>query len=115
MNQNRIVPHMKWLIVQVMVALLLAGCSSSVPGGKAEEKAQTPTGALIRGQLSPDEYFGAVKKANEKERANEQFLMNREPTRAYNTKTGRFEYVPEGNSQSWNEETQRWEFTPITD
>ena len=39
--------------------------------------------------------------------------MDKEPTRAYNTKTGSIEYVPEGTVQKWNEENQRWEFSPI--
>jgi hypothetical protein len=106
---------MKWIIVHVLAALLLAGCASGIPGEEGEAKARTPTGALIRGELKADEYFGAITEANEKERENESLLMNLEPTRAFNTKSGKFEYVPEGTTQKWNEETQRWEFTPITD
>lgn len=98
------------------VILLLAGCASSVDTAEGERpQRSSPTGALVRGELKPDEYFGAITKANERDRKEEQFLMNREPTRAYNTKTGKVEYVPEGTTQKWNEEAQRWEFTPITD
>ena len=71
----------------------------------------SPTGALVRGEIAADEYLGAVREANEEARANEQFEVNREPTRAYNTKTGKVEYIPDGASQKWNEEAQRWEFT----
>jgi hypothetical protein len=103
---------MKW-IIQLSIALLLAGCAGSeAPEG--ESRALTPTGALVRGELKADEYLGAIKEANIEARETEQFEFNREPTRAYNTKTGKFEYVPDGATQRWNESTQRWEFTPIT-
>ncbi len=99
----------------LLASLLLTACASSVDPetGETTARARTPTGGLLRGELSPDEYFGAITKANEKDREEQQFLLNREPTRAYNIKTGRIEYVPEGTTQKWNEEHQRWEFTPI--
>lgn len=93
--------------------VLLAGCNSPAPTPEETGPARSPTGALIRGELTADEYLDAITKANKQDRANEQFELNKEPTRAYNTKTQRFEYVPEGTAQRWNEETQRWEFTPI--
>jgi hypothetical protein len=76
-------------------------------------RADSPTTALIRGEITADEYLSAIREANEKDRANEAFELNKEPTRAYNTKTNKVEYVPEGTDQYWNEQTQRWEFTPI--
>lgn len=116
LDSSSIVGLMKWIIVHLLAVLLLAGCASGIPGEEqSQSNASTPTGALIRGELKADEYFGAITKANEQERENEQLLMNLEPTRAFNTKSGKFEYVPEGTTQKWNEETQRWEFTPITD
>jgi hypothetical protein len=103
---------MKW-IIKLLAALLLAGCASSeAPEG--ESRALTPTGALVRGELSADQYLGAIKEANVEAREADQFEFNREPTRAYNTKSGKFEYVPDGATQKWNEATQRWEFTPLT-
>ena len=106
---------MSWKIILILASLLLTACASSVDPetGETTRKAATPTGGFLRGELSADEYFGAIKEANERDRKEEQFLMNREPTRAYNTKTGRIEYVPEGTVQKWNEANQRWEFTPI--
>ena len=93
-----------WSVPLACLVLFLGGCAT---GG------DSPTTALVRGEITADEYLDAIEEANEEERANAQFEFNKEPTRAYNTKTGRFEYVPEGTSQSWNEDTQRWEFTPV--
>ena len=105
---------MNWKIILILVSLLLTACASSVDTESGEpRRSSTPTGGLLRGELSADEYFGAITKANERDRQEQQFLMDREPTRAYNTKTGRIEYVPEGTVQKWNEDNQRWEFTPI--
>lgn len=105
-------PAMKW-IIKLLPFLLLAGCAGpETPEGGT--RAQTPTGALVRGEIQADEYLDKIKEANIEARETEQFEFNREPTRAYNTKTGKFEYVPDGATQKWNEQTQRWEFTPIT-
>ena len=104
--------NMKW-IFRLLPVVLLAGCASpEAPEG--ESRASSPTGALVRGEIKADEYLEKITEANVEARESEQFEFNREPTRAYNTKTGRFEYVPEGAAQKWNEENQRWEFTPIT-
>ncbi|MGA1204235.1 MAG: hypothetical protein ACO3ZW_00270 [Opitutales bacterium] len=105
---------MMWKIILLLSGLILTACASSVDtGDSAAPDRASPTEALVRGELEPEDYFKALTKANERDRSEEQFLMNREPTRAYNTKTGRIEYVPEGTTQKWNEEAQRWEFTPI--
>ncbi len=105
---------MSWKIILIIIPLLLTACASSVDPQTGERRASTtPTGGLLRGELSPDEYFDAITEANERDRQTEQLLLNKEPTRAYNTKTGRIEYVPEGTVQKWNEAYQRWEFTPI--
>jgi len=102
---------MKAILLLAAVILVMAGCAT---GSDSEETSRaSPTAALIRGELTTEEYLEAVKQANEEDRRTEQFEANKEPTRAYNTKTGRFEYVPEGTIQKWNEQTQRWEFTPI--
>lgn len=93
-----------WSIPFACLVLFLGGCAT---GG------DSPTTALVRGEITADEYLDAIKEANEEDRANAQFEFNKEPTRAYNTKTRQFEYVPEDTTQSWNEETQRWEFTPV--
>jgi hypothetical protein len=96
-----------------LAVLVLSGCNSPAPTPEQTGPSRSPTSALIRGELTADEYLNAITKANEEDRANEQFELNKEPTRAYNTKTQRFEYVPEGTTQRWNEDTKRWEFTPI--
>lgn len=108
----RFLNQMKTILLLVATALVLAGCANKAPDSEAPQR-MSPTGALVRGELTPEQYLEALKNANEETRKNEQFEVNKEPTRAYNTKTGRIEYVPEGSIQRWNEETQRWEFTPV--
>lgn len=103
---------MKAVIILLGLSVFLAGCASSTPEEGAA-RSGSPTGALLRGELQADEYLGAVTEANKKARADEQFELNKEPTRAFNTKTQRIEYVPEGTTQKWSEKNQRWEFTPI--
>ena len=91
----------KSILLLAASVLVLTGCASKSSDSEGTRRA-SPTAALLRGELTTEQYLEAVKDANEEE-----------PTRAYNTRTGRFEYVPEGTIQKWNEETQRWEFTPI--
>jgi hypothetical protein len=95
----------------VLCLVFLAGCGT--PYNPEDPESGSPTGALIRGELEADEYVDALTDANEATRRGQQFEFNREPTRAFNTKTQRIEYVPEGTDQRWNEKNQRWEFTPI--
>lgn len=96
----------------IATSVLLGGCATSQPEDAFIET-KSPTGKLVRGELTAEEYLAAITAANQEARSNEQFELNKEPTRAYNTKTGRIEYVPEGSIQKWNEQSQRWEFTPI--
>ena len=114
MNESVYCAYMTWKIILISVSLLLTACASSVDQEAGERKrSSSPTGGLFRGELSADEYFDALTQANERDRKEQQFLMDREPTRAFNTKTGKIEYVPEGTVQKWSEANQRWEFTPI--
>lgn len=87
--------------------IFLSGC--------ANYEADSPTVRLFRGEIHADEYRDAVAHTNERQRAQEAFETNRVPTRAYNTRTGRFEFVPQDTVQAWNPDTQRWEFTPPRD
>lgn len=100
---------MKTGILPVLLCLLVTGCASTE---YASPPNRSPTGALLRGEIAADNYLEAIKQANVQAREQEQFEVNKEQTRAYNTQTGRFEYVPEGTIQKWNETNQRWEFTP---
>lgn len=103
---------MKLALIVLPACLILVGCASP-EFSRENPQSGSPTGALLRGEITTDEYLDAIEDANQSTRMEEQFLLNKEPTRAFNTKTQRFEYVPEGTTQKWNEKTQRWEFTPI--
>ncbi len=87
--------------------LLSTGC-----GTFGEYEADSPTVRLLRGEITANQFRDDVAHTNERQRADEAFEQNRVPTRAFNTKTGRFEFVPQDTVQSWNPDTQRWEFTP---
>jgi hypothetical protein len=96
----------------VFLAAGMAGCASlseTVRDGWRE----SPTGSLVRGDIAPGEFLGAVTRANEEARRREQFEFNRERNRAFNRNTGRIEHVPDDADVFWNEETERWEFTPV--
>ena len=103
---------MKTVAVSLLLSLFLLGCATA-EYSEENPKSGSPTAALLRGELQADEYLDAITEANKESRIAEQFEMNKEPTRAFNTRTQRFEYVPDGMVQKWNEKTQRWEFTPI--
>lgn len=96
----------------LILAIAITGCSTQ-EFTREDPKTGSPTGALLRGDLTSEEYLKAIADANAANRSEELFLLNKEPTRAYNTKTQKIEYLPEGTSQKWNEAKQRWEFTPI--
>mgnify|MGYP005842051855 CR=1 FL=1 len=102
---------MKPVFLILLLSFLLVGCASSY--SREDPETGSPTGALLRGDLTTDEYLDSLTEANEASRLGQQFEVNREPTRAFNTRTSRIEYVPEGNDRRWNEEKQRWEFTPV--
>ncbi|MCC5841405.1 MAG: hypothetical protein JJT96_14910 [Opitutales bacterium] len=96
----------------IFLAAGTAGCTSlseTVRDGWRE----SPTGSLVRGDIAPGEYLGAVTRANEDARRREQFEFNRDRNRAFNRNTGRIEHVPDDADVFWNEETERWEFTPV--
>ncbi len=93
----------------------LLGCSLfwfSGCAGFEEIENESPTVRMLRGDLDPGEYREAVKQTNERQRAQDALERNRESTRAFNTKSGKFEFVPQDTKQEWNPETERWEFTP---
>ena len=99
---------MQWQVPLLLgLGLMLGGCASD----RVAEA--SPTVRLLRGELSPDQYAGAITAANEQSNAQAQFEVNKPPTRAYNTVTGKYEYVPEDTQQRWSDANQRWEFTPV--
>lgn len=88
------------------LGLGLAGCA-----GGPEPAHPTPLGSLLSGTIAPEEYLQEVEQANRAAQEQERLDFNRETERAYNTRTGRYEYVPRDTTQRWNPETGRWEFT----
>jgi len=95
--------------------VVLSGCASSALDETEPRRSTSPTTALLRGEIAADEYLDALTAANVETRREEEHERNKPETRAYNTRTGRFEYVPTDTVQEWNEETGRWEFTPPDD
>jgi len=100
------------LVLSAFLPVVFSGCAST-DDTIAEGIRNSPTGKLVRGEIEADEYPDEIRKANEESRAQELREFNREPTRAYNVKTDRVEYVPEDTEQYWSEENQRWEFVPV--
>lgn len=98
----------------VLALLALGGCSSG-NGPISEGLRNSPSGSLISGEIGPGEYLDRVEEANAQDREAARLEFNRDDTRAYNTFTGKVEYVPKDTQQYWNDKKQRWEFTPILD
>lgn len=84
----------------------LGGCSWQ------EFKESSPTGRLISGDISRDEYLDEVTATNEQQRRQDQFEINRDPTRVFNLETRRIQYMEPNSGQVWNAENERWEYTP---
>ncbi len=101
-----------FLLALVIGAGMFSGCTTQEAGQNFRE---TPIGGLIAGQTYPDEYLRKVEQANLQAREAENLERNSPTERAYNTVTGRYEYVPKDTEQRWNEQQQRWEFTPARD
>lgn len=95
----------------LILPLLFGGCAGG-EGTIAEGFRKSPTGALLRGDIPADRYFAEVARANEEAREREQFEVNRDPTRAYNPRTGKIEHVGRNAKIYWNEQNRRWEFLP---
>ena len=90
---------------------LLAGCAgpdspygmASSPGG---------LGAVLRGEAGAEDYLRSVEQRNLETRESAELARNAPTERAFNTRTGRVEFVPADTEQRWNPERRRWEFTP---
>jgi hypothetical protein len=95
----------------LIAPLLIGGCAGG-EGTIAEGFRKSPTGALLRGDIPADRYFAEVARANEESRERDQFEVNRDPTRAYNPRTGKIEHVGPNVKVYWNEQNRRWEFLP---
>ena len=59
-----------------------------------------------------DAYLAKVRSKNEEARQEETRQYNKATVRAFNLKTGKYQYVPADSLQRWNEEEKRWEFNP---
>lgn len=91
----------------------LCGCAETRDTIVQDTKT-SPIGRLVSGDIEAGEYFQAVEEANIESREREERERNySDSTKAYNTETGRYEYVPRDTQQKWNDEKQRWEFTPV--
>jgi hypothetical protein len=99
------------LLLIPMLAVL--GCTSGNERPVADGIRNSPIGSLARGEIAPDQYFERVREANEADHQRESLDRGRDNTMAFNTITGRYEFVPPDTQQRWNEETLRWEFTPV--
>ncbi len=91
-----------------------AGCSSTAETVRDGWR-ESPTGSLVRGDIEPNEYFGAIQRANEEANHRQQFEANIRNERVFNTKTERFEHLPKDHPRVWNPKTNRWEYTPVDD
>ena len=99
-------------VIAFFAAILLGACAGTRET-ISEGFRESPIGSVATGETrSVKSYLKKVEQENIKAREAEQFEFNKQETRAYNTETGRYEYVPEDSQQRWNEEKQRWEFTP---
>lgn len=106
-------PILPRLITPLVILLggLLVGCASSErPVSTGIE--ESPTVSLLRGETEPDEFLREIERNNVETREQEQFEMNREDTRVYNTVTKRWEFMEPNSGQVWDEAEQRWEYTP---
>ena len=67
---------------------------------------------LTIGCAGLEDYTDRMTAANEAANEEVQLDLNRDSIRVYNTKTKRYQYVERDTAQNWNEEEQRWEYTP---
>ncbi|MDX2109406.1 MAG: hypothetical protein SFY80_04105 [Verrucomicrobiota bacterium] len=93
-----------------MASLILSGCSSTSDSSTGYQG--SPIVGLVAGQTYPDEYLQKVEKNNREANAAEKLEHNKPTERAYNTVSGKYEFVPSDTEQRWNAKEQRWEFTP---
>ena len=71
-------------------------------------------GSVVTGETTNVEgFFGLMRRANIEAQEQEERERNQETVRAFNLKTGRYEFVPMDSIQHWNEEERRWEFHPV--
>ena len=92
----------------ILPAVFTIGCETSQTGlNRAPARATASN--------SPDDLESLIERArrsNEEARARQMREQNAESVRAFNRETGTYEFVPLDSLQHWNEEEQRWEFTP---
>jgi len=101
---------LRFSLVTLALALI-AGCGS-VENSPLVNNAVV---SVLSGESTLDEAGDRIRLANEQAHAEENRELREDTVRAYNTKTDEFEFVAFDTVQRWNDEEQRWEFTPIED
>ena len=98
----------KSLVFLLSGAFLVGGCTSVEEGVK-----ESSIGSVVTGETTDVEgFFERVRRQNQEDRDQKERNRNRDTVRAYNLKTGKYEFVPSDSLQRWNEEERRWEFHP---
>ncbi len=77
---------------------------------EASERSSGPIGSSDAAQI--EGYLERVGSKNAQARAEATREYNKETVRAFNLKTGKYQYVPADSLQRWNESEKRWEFDP---
>ncbi len=96
------------LIFVAPAIFLFVSCNSV-----EEDVRDSSIGSVVTGETTDAEsFFGRMRQANIEAREQEERERNLETVRAFNLKTGRYEFVPLDSLQHWNEEERRWEFQP---
>lgn len=94
-------------LIVLLFGIGLVGCSTDDP------LEDTAVGGVVSGETrGVDGFLRSVEYRNEQEQRREELLLNQATVRAFNLKTGTFQFVDSDTVQRWNNEKQRWEFHP---
>ncbi len=92
--------------VNIFLLIGLVGCNSNNTAIK-----ESPLGSVITGETKTlDKYIGNIKKRNLEDQSSRASEYFKETIRAYNLRTGKYDFVPKDTLQRWNETEKRWEF-----
>lgn len=98
----------RYVLGALFAIAFCTGCSTVQE--EAKEPTSGPVGSSDTAQL--EGYLERVGSKNAQARAEETREYNKETVRAFNLKTGKYQYVPIDSLQRWNETEKRWEFEP---